>query len=100
MEILRERGVEFDVIEYLDHPLEKAAFERFLSLLGNPPADLVRKDKNFKALGLNESDYTTPDAVVAVLLEHPKLMQRPIIIRGNRAVIARPSETLLELLDD
>ena len=100
MEILRERGVEFDVIEYLDHPLEKADFERFLSLLGNPPADLVRKDKNFKALGLNESDYTTPAAVVAVLLEHPKLMQRPIIIRGNRAVIARPSETLLELLDD
>ena len=99
MEILRERGVEFDVIEYLDHPLEKADFERFLSLLGNPPADLVRKDKNFKALGLNESDYTTPDAVVAVLLEHPKLMQRPIVIRGQQAVIARPSEKVLELLE-
>ncbi len=100
MKILRERDVEFDVIDYLENPLTKADFERFLSLLPNPPADLVRKDKNFKALGLSEDDYTTPDAVVAVLLEHPKLMQRPVIIRGERAVIARPSDTVLELLDD
>jgi arsenate reductase len=84
----------------LDNPLEKADFERFLSLLPNPPADLVRKDKNFKALGLNEDDYTTNDSVVSVLLEHPRLMQRPIIVRGERAVIARPSDTLLPLLDD
>ena len=97
---MRERGVEFDAIEYLDNPLERADFTRFLSLLPNPPAELVRKDKNFKALGLNEDDYTTDDSVVAVLLEHPKLMQRPIVIRGDRAVIARPSETLLPLLDD
>ena len=97
---MRERGVEFDVIEYLDHPLERADFERFLSLLPNAPADLVRKDKNFKALGLNADDYTTAETVVDVLLEHPKLMQRPIVIRGDRAVIARPSDTLLPLLDD
>ena len=99
MEILRERGVEFDVIEYLDHPLEKADFERFLSLLGNPPADLVRKDKNFKALGLNADDYQTPESVIEVLLEHPKLMQRPVLIRGDRAVLARPSDKVLALLD-
>ena len=67
---MRERGVEFDVIEYLDHPLERADFERFLSLLPNAPADLVRKDKNFKALGLNADDYTTAETVVDVLLEH------------------------------
>ncbi|MCH2170596.1 arsenate reductase [Myxococcota bacterium] len=100
LEILRERGVEFDVIEYLDHPLSRADFERFLELLPDPAADLVRKDKNFKALGLNEDDYQTPEAVVEVLLEHPKLMQRPIIIRGERAVLARPSDKVLALLDD
>ena len=59
----------------------------------------MRKDKNFKALGLSEDDYTTRESVVAVLLEHPKLMQRPIVIRGDRAVIARPSEKVEELLD-
>lgn len=85
--------------EYLKNPLSRADFERFLTLLPNPAADLVRKDKRFKALELNEADYTTPETVVAVLLEHPELMQRPIIIRGERAVLARPGEMVEELLD-
>ena len=68
-------------------------------MLPDPPAELVRKDKNFKELGLNEADYQTRDAVIELLLEHPVLMQRPIIIRGDRAIIARPSEKVLELLD-
>ena len=68
-------------------------------MLPNPPAELVRKDKNFKELGLNEADYQTRDQVIDLLLEHPVLMQRPIIVRGNRAVIGRPPETVLELLD-
>ena len=85
--------------EYLKNPLSRADFERFLTLLPNPAAELVRKDKRFKALELNEADYTTPETVVAVLLEHPELMQRPIIIRGQRAVLARPGEMVEELLD-
>ena len=62
------------------------------------PAELVRKDKHFKELGLDPDAYTTEDDVVSLLLEHPKLMQRPIVIRGERAVIARPSEKVEELL--
>ena len=85
--------------EYLKNPLSRADFDRFLTLLSNPAAELVRKDKRFKALELNEADYTTPETVVAVLLEHPELMQRPIIIRGERAVLARPGEMVEELLD-
>lgn len=98
VEILNERGVEFDVVEYLKEPLERATLERVLDLLPDAPADLVRKDKNFKELGLNADDYTTPEEVVAVLLEHPKLMQRPVVLRGENAVIARPSDKVLELL--
>ncbi len=96
---MQERGVEVDVTEYLKNPLTQADFERFLNLLPNPPTDLVRKDKRFKELGLNEDDYTSPEAVVKVLLEHPELMQRPIIIRGERAVLARPGDMVKELLD-
>ena len=77
----------------------QADFERFLTLLPNPAADLVRKDKRFKELGLNAADYTTPEAVITVLLKHPELMQRPVIIRGERAVLARPGEMVEELLD-
>ena len=98
-EILDERGVEFDAIEYLNNPLSRADFEKILELLPDPAADLVRKDKNFKALGLNADDYQTPESVIEVLLEHPKLMQRPVLIRGDRAVLARPSDKVLALLD-
>ena len=96
---MQERGVEFDVIEYLKSPLGRADFERFLDLLPDEPAELVRKDKKFKELGLSADDYVTREAVVEVLLQHPELMQRPVIIRDQKAVIARPSEKVLELLD-
>jgi len=87
------------VIEYLKTPLDRAALERFLDLLSDPPADLVRKDKRFKELGLDETKYVTREAVVDLLLQHPELMQRPIIIKGQKAVLARPSEKVLALLE-
>jgi len=97
--ILRERGVEFDAVEYLKTPLDPAALGRILDAVPDPPADLVRKDKRFKELSLRAEDYTTREAVIALLLAHPELMQRPVVFRGARAMIARPAERVLELLD-
>lgn len=97
--LLEERGVPVDVVEYLKTPLDRATFERFLDLLPDPPADLVRKDKRFKELGLDPEAYVTRQQVVGVLLEYPELMQRPVVVRGDRALIARPSEKVLSLLD-
>jgi arsenate reductase len=99
LQILNESTAEVEVVLYLQSPPSKAELERFLALLDDPPADLVRKDKRFAELGLVESDYQTPDQVVGVLLKHPELMQRPIIIKGNRAVLARPSEKVMSLLE-
>ena len=59
---------------------------------------MIRQDKNFKELGLDAGDYESLDAVPDLLLEHPKLMQRPIFVVDDRAVIARPSDKVLELL--
>jgi arsenate reductase len=98
LEILRERGVACDVVEYLKSPPDRATLERILELLPGAPAELVRKDKRFKELGLIEADYTTRAHVVALLLQHPELMERPVVIRAARALIARPSEKVLELL--
>jgi arsenate reductase len=70
-----------------------------MDLLPNPPADLVRKDKNFEALGLDANNYVTREAVIDLLLQHPVLMQRPIIIKGQKAVLARPSEKVVEVLE-
>jgi arsenate reductase (glutaredoxin) len=99
LEILAGRDVAADVIEYLKTPLDRPTLERILGLLGGPPAELVRKDKRFKELGLDAGDYVTRDQVVDVLLAHPELMERPVVIRGDRAVIARPSDRVLELLE-
>ena len=82
----------------MKEPLVRGDLERFLDLIPDAPGELVRKDKNFRELGLDESAYTSRAAVIELLLEHPKLMQRPIVIRGDRAVIARPSEKVEELL--
>ena len=98
LDILRERGVACDVVEYLQAPPDRATYERFLTLLAGSPADLVRKDKRFKELGLDEANYQTADQVIALLLKHPELMERPVVIRGKRAVIARPSEKVAEIL--
>ena len=98
LDILNERGVAPEVIEYLKTPPDRATLGRILDLLASAPAELVRKDKRFKELGLNQSDYQTREQVIAVLLAHPELMERPVVIRGKHAVIARPSERVLEIL--
>lgn len=97
LELLRARGGALTVIEYLQAPPDRAALARILELLPDPPAALVRKDKRFAALGLAADDYTTAAAVIDLLLAHPELMERPVVIRGARAVIARPSEKVLTL---
>ncbi|MEC8867905.1 MAG: ArsC/Spx/MgsR family protein [Pseudomonadota bacterium] len=96
---MRERDVEFDVIEYLKTPLSREDLERIVDLVPESPEEMVRKDKNFSELGLNADDYKSKDTVVEILLEHPKLMQRPVMIRGEQAVIGRPSEKVLALLE-
>jgi arsenate reductase len=98
LEILRDRDVDVEVVEYLRTPPDRAALGRILDAITDPPEALVRKDKRFKELGLDAANYTTKKAVVDLLLEHPELMERPVVFVGDRAVIARPSERVAELL--
>ena len=97
--MLRARGdVEFDIIDYLKNPPTREMLEKIIDVLDVSAAEMVRKDKRFKELGLDAKDYTDKKSVVALLLKHPELMQRPIAIRGKRAIIARPPEKLKALL--
>jgi arsenate reductase (glutaredoxin) len=95
--LLQRRGVEFDTIEYLKNPADRAELERISAMLEAPVTELVRQDKRFDELQLKAGDYTTKDAVIALLVKYPELMQRPIVIRAGRALIARPAERLNEL---
>ncbi|HUO05906.1 MAG TPA: arsenate reductase (glutaredoxin) [Candidatus Binataceae bacterium] len=98
MERLKEKGIRFEIIEYLKQPPSRETLEKVIAMLDGTVADLVRKDKRFKELGLNPAHYTDAKSVTAILLQHPELMQRPIVIKGKRAIIARPPERLDALL--
>ncbi|HJU10186.1 MAG TPA: ArsC/Spx/MgsR family protein [Candidatus Binataceae bacterium] len=95
--LLTERGVAFDTIEYLKTPPTRETLEKIIAMLDGPVADMVRKDKRFEELKLNATDYNTKETVIPLLLDHPELMQRPIVIRGGRAIIARPANLLENL---
>jgi arsenate reductase len=97
-EILERSGVPFEVVEYLTQPLSRARLLYLIDLLQCPAADLVRKDSKFDSLGLAAENYQEPESVADLLVRHPELMQRPIAVRGNRAVLARPSQRIEEIL--
>ena len=91
-------GVDADVVQYLKAPLDRAALLDLIGRLEDPPADLVRHDAFFRGLDLDPADVTTPDAVADLLVEHPRLMQRPVLVRGDRAIIGRPKDRVADFL--
>jgi arsenate reductase len=91
-------GVDAEVVQYLKAPLSAAQVVDLLAKLEDPPADLVRKDAFFKDQGLDAADYTEPDAVAALLEQHPRLMQRPVLVKGDRAIIGRPKDRVAAFL--
>ena len=92
MDEVTAAGADVEVVQYLKTPLDRAGLLDLMAKLEDPPADLVRKDGFFKELDLDPADYTTPEAVAALLAEHPRLMQRPVLVRGDRAIIGRPKD--------
>jgi len=92
---LEERGVKVKVIEYLVHPPDRTALEELLEKLAMRPSELVRRKESLvREIGL---DLTDEDAVLDVLVTHPALIERPIAVRGDRAVLGRPPENVDEL---
>ena len=93
--LLRERGVAVTVVRYLDEPLDGEALSELLCALQLPASAVVRRgEAAFKRL-----QDTSEPALLAALAASPILLERPIVRRGNRALIGRPPERVLELLD-
>ncbi|MEM7244801.1 MAG: arsenate reductase (glutaredoxin) [Acidobacteriota bacterium] len=95
--LLEERGAEVEVIRYLDDPPDADTVSGLVDKLGIPAHDLLRtKEAPYAELGLSsESDR---DTIVAAIARHPILLERPVLVVGDRAVIGRPPERVLELL--
>jgi arsenate reductase len=97
--ILEERGVDAEYIRYLEKAPSREELERVLEMLGtdDPRAIVREKEPVYAELGLADGGR---DELLDAMVAHPILIQRPIVIRGDRAVVARPPERLLELLDE
>lgn len=80
-------------------PPDRETLEHLVAILEDPVEDLVRKDAKFKKLELDPGDYVNnPGAVVDLLVQHKALMQRPVVVKGDKAIIGRPKSRIAELL--
>ncbi|QDT25843.1 Arsenate reductase [Gimesia panareensis] len=96
--LIEAAGIEPEVIEYLKTPPTAEELDAILKKLKLEPQDLMRKGEEiYKELKLAEQELTREEAI-AVMLEHPKLIERPIVVQGRKAVLGRPPENVNELL--
>lgn len=98
MSIAAELGVDVDTVLYLKTAPDEATLRAIIAKLEDPVTDLVRRDSLWAKLGLTEADVQTEDQVVAVLLKHKQLMQRPLVVTKKKAIIGRPKERVRKLL--
>lgn len=95
--LLEEQGEAFEVIHYIAEPLDNATISDLLVTLGLSARELMRKGEDtYKELNLDNAELSEAQLVQA-LADYPRLIERPIVVKGDRAIIARPPEKLLEL---
>ena len=96
--VLKERGVDFDAVDYYLHPIPKLKLKELIRKMGIPAAKLFRtKEEIYKKLKLAEKDLSDEE-IVDLMVKHPDLIQRPIVEKGQKAILARPAERIKEIL--
>jgi arsenate reductase len=96
--IATELGADFDTVQYIKTPPDEATLRTIIAKLEDAVTDLVRRDSLWNKLGLTDADVQTEEQVVAVLLKHKQLMQRPLVVTKKTAIIGRPKERVRKLL--
>jgi arsenate reductase (glutaredoxin) len=96
--IAEDLGVEHDVVLYIKEPPDAATLREIIGKLEDPPTDLVRRDSKFKKLELTDADVATVDQIVDILVKHKQLLQRPLVVTPDKAIIGRPKGRVTELL--
>ncbi len=96
--LLRENGVEPKIIEYLQTPPSEPELKKILGQLGLAPRELMRrKEAEYKVNGLDD-DSLSDTELIAAMVAHPKLIERPIVLANGKAALGRPPESVLEIL--
>jgi len=97
-ELLQQSGVDFDAVDYYIDPIPKSKLKELLGKMGIRARDLLRKNEHvYKKLGLGTGEHTEEE-LIDLMSKHPDLIQRPIIEKGKKAILARPPERLQEIL--
>jgi arsenate reductase len=96
--IAEELGANAEVVLYLKTPPDADTLRGIVAKLEDPVTDLVRRDSLWAKLGLTDADAATADQVVALLVKHKQLLQRPVVVTADKAIIGRPKERVRELL--
>ena len=97
LQLLRDNGINPTIIEYIKNPPNVKELRKICNILGLEPSDIIRKgDKVYKELNIS---YLGEDIdLLDIIIKHPKLMERPIVIKGHKGIIGRPPEKVEELL--
>ena len=96
LELLKEHGIEPQIIEYLKEPLTEAQVTELINILDAEPTALVRtKEDLFKE---NKPSIESPQDIAKAIAKYPKLMERPVVVRGKKAVLGRPPENIKKLM--
>jgi arsenate reductase (glutaredoxin) len=96
--IAEELGVNADIISYTKTPPTEDTLRWIIDHLEDPMTNLVRRDSVFTKMGLTDDDVATADQIVSVLMKTPRLLQRPVVVKGNTAIIGRPKDRIRTLL--
>ena len=98
MRIADELGVEFDEVNYMQSPPDAETLRAIIAKLEDPPTALVRRDSKFRKLELVDTDVATEDQVVDILVKYKQLLQRPLVVTEDTAIIGRPKDRVRAFL--
>lgn len=90
LELLESSGTQFETVNYLKNPPDRETLEHIVQCVGGDPAALVRDDAFARELGVDRLTLEDPSRVIELLLEHPRLLERPIVLNGSQGAIGRP----------
>ncbi len=97
LSLIEDKGIDVEIVDYLNKPPSQAELDRVLKMLDMQPEDLMRKwEAVYKELGLKEKQLTRKEAI-RIMCENPKLIERPIVIQGDKAILGRPPENVKDL---
>lgn len=100
LKVAEELGIEPEIVLYQKTPPGRDELTWLVEHLEDPPTMLVRRDSQFAKLGLSEEDVATPAQIVDLLVQRKMLLQRPIVVRGDRAIIGRPKDRIRAFLTE